>query len=389
MILDFKDIPAGNKGGDGQDQFELFGRYFLKAIGFKIIQHPNRGADRKKDMIVFGKFEGTNDIQWLVSCKHNAHSKSRHAVNEIDEPNIIDRLRINKCKGFIGIYSTIATSNLSNNLYDLKDDLISEIFDHRRIEDYIFQKVERHHLACRYFENSYNKHKDKFFNKQLSENMKTVKNNVILSEEDVLRICKTALIIIEIGRIKEKFFKLNWDKRADVLDELYQYSEHTNIKIANAVYSFLLDVVDATRSGITTKVALSVFSLTIDFFPYSEKRKDKKEIIELGYQCINIGYNIIYDSTIHRKDYNVTMYGLTILKYIYKKGKQQKLKPLTEKVNETYKEIEQVLLRQDRPDKGDSLQLVLEFKADIEERSLSFPMLSDNLMKLIYPDEKK
>jgi hypothetical protein len=390
MILDFKDIDSGNKGGDGQDQFELFSRDFLKAIGFKIIQHPSRGADRKKDMIVGGKFEGIKDIRWLVSCKHNAHSKTRHAVNDTDEPNIITRLEVNKCEGFIGIYSTIASTNLSNNLNDLKHKYKSEIFDHRRIEDYIFEKVERHHLVWRYFENSYNKNKGKFKVQQPKDNMKAAKSMTTstLTEDDVLRISMTAIILIELEKIKQQYGKSDWDIRADALGELYKYSAHTNLKIADAVYSFLSDVANGTRSGITSEVALSVFSLILDFFPYSENPKDKKKIIELGKQCANIAFSMIYDTTIHRQDYNVAMYGLTILKFIYKKGKQQKIKELIDKVDEIYIKIEETLRRPERNDLQNAKDMVKTFKEDIEEGSLSFPYLPDHLMKLIYSDKK-
>ncbi len=390
MILDFKDIPAGNTGGDGQDQFELFSRDFCKAIGFKIVQHPSRGADRKKDMIVSGKFEGTKDIWWLVSCKHNAHSKTRRAVNDTDESDLITRLVVNKCKGFIGIYSTIATPNLSNNLHDLRNKYQSEVFDHRRIEDYIFEKVERHHLVWRYFENSYNKHKDKFKVNQPKNNMKSPKSKTAttLTEDDILRISMTAIILIELEKIKQQYANSNWDKRADTLGELYKYSDHTNLKIAEAVFSFLSNVADGTRSGMTSEVALSVFSLALDFFPYSESPKDKKKIIELGNQCANIAFSMVYDTTIHRQDYNVAMYGLTILKYIYKKGKELKLKALIDKVNETYHEIEETLKRPERNDLGNAKDLVKAFRDDIEKGTLSFPYLPDHLMKLIYADKK-
>ena len=82
------------------------------------------------------------------------------------------------------------------------------------------------------------------------------------------------------------------------------------------------------------------------------------------------------------------MYGLTILKYIHKKGKQKKLKKLIDKVNETYNEIEQTLQRPERNDLGDALELIRVFKADIEEGTLSFPSLPGNLMKLVYSKRK-
>jgi hypothetical protein len=111
--------------------------------------------------------------------------------------------------------------------------------------------------------------------------------------------------------------------------------------------------------------------------------------IELVTECVKIGFSLVYDTTIYLKNYDIAMYGLTILKHIFKKGKQQKLNQIMNKVNETYNEIEQTLQRPERNDLGDALQLVREFKADLEEGSLSFPPLSDNLMKIIYSDRQK
>ena len=52
MLLDFKEIPKANTGNGDQDTFELFSRDFLENLGYEIIQHPDRGADGKKDMII-------------------------------------------------------------------------------------------------------------------------------------------------------------------------------------------------------------------------------------------------------------------------------------------------------------------------------------------------
>ena len=77
-----------------------------------------------------------------------------------------------------------------------------------------------------------------------------------------------------------------------------------------------------------------------------------------------------------------------ILKYIYKKGKHQKLKQLIDKVDDCYLKIEKKLQRPERDDLGEALQLVREFRTDIEYGTLSFPPLSENLMKLIYSEDK-
>jgi hypothetical protein len=380
MIIDFKEIPPGNKGGEGQDQFELFGRDFLEELGFKIIQHPSRGPDGKKDMIVFGSIDGSDKINWLVSCKHNVHSKTFKAVREEDEINPLERIKSNNCKGFIGIYSTIASSGWSERLLNLHNEFPSEIFDHRRIEKQIVHFPERHTLFWRYFTNSYSEYKQ-YLNDMETNNKQTVSS---LAEEDILRINKTALIIIELEKIKEKYYDANWDERENVIRELFKYSDHTNLKVADHIFTFLSDAADQTRAGMTQNVAISIFSLTINFFPYSEDDNDRDKIIELATQCVNTAFSMVYDASIYMKDYNVIMCGLTILKYIYKKGKQQNFPTLMVKVDTAYAELEETLQRRERNDLTDILDLVQIFKEDRKEGTLSFPLLTEKLHKLIY-----
>lgn len=219
----------------------------------------------------------------------------------------------------------------------------------------------------------------KLFNSPVSE----------LTTENILTTTKSAVIIIELEKIKEEYFSANWDKRSNIIEKLHKYSDHTNFRLAVDIFNFLTVAADQTRGGMTTDVAISIFSLLLDYFPYSDEKVDKEKIIELSNQCANIAFSLVYDTTIYLKNYDIAMYGLTILKYIYKKGKQNQLKQLIDKVNETYSEIERNLQRPERKDLGEALQLVREFKTDIEEGSLAFPMLSDNLMKLIYADRKK
>jgi hypothetical protein len=159
--------------------------------------------------------------------------------------------------------------------------------------------------------------------------------------------------------------------------------------VAVDVFKFLSIAADQTRGGMTTDVASSIFSSILDFFPYSDSEDDNDKTIELANECSNIAFSLLYDTTIYLKNYDIAMYGLTILKYIYKKGKHQKLQPLIDKVNETYAEIEQTLQRPERNDLGEALQLVKEFRNDIEEGTLSFSPLSENLMKLIYSDRQQ
>lgn len=160
MILDFKEIPQANKGDGSQDTFELFARDFLEILGYKIIQHPDRGADGKKDLIVLESrpgLSGISHIKWLVSCKHYAHSGK--SVADTDEPNILDRISVHDCDGFIGFYSTLPSTSLGNNFEGLKKRKTEiQSFDREQIEKILLESPQGLKLASRYFPESFRKY---------------------------------------------------------------------------------------------------------------------------------------------------------------------------------------------------------------------------------------
>ncbi|MBY0435675.1 MAG: HNH endonuclease [Cyclobacteriaceae bacterium] len=209
-----------------------------------------------------------------------------------------------------------------------------------------------------------------------------------LTTEDLLTTTKSAIIIIEIEKIKEEYFSAEWTERPSIILKLNRFLDHTNFRVAVDIFNFFSIVADQTRFGMTTDVAVSIFTLTINFFPYSNKKEDDGKIFELGNECVNIAFSLIYDSIIHLKNYNIAMYGLTMLKYVHKKGKQHKIKQLGDRVLETYKEIERMLQRVGRNDLEIALRLVREFKSDLNGKNLSFPLLSDDLMKVIIQTAK-
>jgi hypothetical protein len=80
-------------------------------------------------------------------------------------------------------------------------------------------------------------------------------NNISLTEEDVLHITKTAIIIIELEKIKEEYSNTEWEGREEVIKKLYKYSDHSNCQLAKEVFYFLSNVVEQTRGGMTPSIA--------------------------------------------------------------------------------------------------------------------------------------
>jgi len=138
-LIDFTEISS-----DGE-KWELFARDFLEEMGFFIETPPNRGADGGKDILVTEEIRGKlhrDKFRWLVSCKHFA--KSGKSVNENnDEQNILERIKGFRADGFIGFYSTVASSGLGNRLSQLKNEnqiRDYRIFDYKLIENYLITK---------------------------------------------------------------------------------------------------------------------------------------------------------------------------------------------------------------------------------------------------------
>lgn len=130
--------------------------------GSFVPQQPFRGADGKKDLIVAEVRQGNvglTVIHWLVSAKHKAHSSKVRAVNDADEPDIMDRVVSNGCHGFMGIYSTLPSTTLHNKLekYKSSGKIEVTIYDRERLENAIISNLDaqRESLFLRYFSVSY------------------------------------------------------------------------------------------------------------------------------------------------------------------------------------------------------------------------------------------
>lgn len=135
-MIDFKEIPAIGK------TWGLFDRDFLSELNFSIEVPPNRGLDGSSDITITENTKGILNkyyFKWLVSWKHFIHSNK--SVNENDhEKNILERVNSFNAVGFIGFYSTIASSGFYQRLLKLKDTgniKDYKIFDQKLLESYL------------------------------------------------------------------------------------------------------------------------------------------------------------------------------------------------------------------------------------------------------------
>lgn len=155
--LDFTEIAPAHEGAQ-RDQFELFARDVLEAFGFEILKGPDRGPDAGRDLIVRERrtgVGGTTILDWLVSCKHKAHSGN--AVFESDDRNLRDRIETHNCQGIIAFYSTVPSSTLATHFTSLEQKYPVLILDAERIESQLLGEPKGRVVAARYFPRSYPK----------------------------------------------------------------------------------------------------------------------------------------------------------------------------------------------------------------------------------------
>ncbi|GEM_PF-4385238 len=152
--INFLEIPPANTGDGYQDTFEEFAQEFLEVLGYVIEEPASRGADRGKDLVVL-ETDGESVIRWLVSCKHFAHGG--RSVSPSDEINITDRLADFNCQGFIGFYSTLASSALIERLksYKKQSRIDYKIFNRSKIQRLLVTKRQLQHLLQIYFPESF------------------------------------------------------------------------------------------------------------------------------------------------------------------------------------------------------------------------------------------
>lgn len=377
MIIDFKEIAVSNKGGQHQDLFEQFACDFLESVGYKIIRRPDRGPDGKKDLIISESRVGINGettINWLVSCKHNAHSNK--SVNDTDEQDIYDRVLKHNCQGFLGFYSTVLASSLLDKLYALRDRIEFTTYDSTRIEKELLSNNNKYRLLASYFPLSYQEYKKEKLD------IETSKINAInqfeITEEDILRITKTAIILLDIEKIKYEDYGRDWLSRGKALEKFYRFSNHSNEKVATSIFDFLSNVSLQTRSNMTSDIAGTIHSLILTFLTAYQHPNNEEEIYLNAKKCANIGFNLIYDSIVYLHNYRITEYGLSIWKYIH-----IEIPELSDFIVKQYEKIEWTLNRPNRDDLENGKEIIRIFKDDLNNNDLKFPVLPDHLYKLV------
>ncbi len=384
MIIDFKEIPVANGSEGEQDRFEQFACDFFETCQYSIEYRPSRGPDGGKDLIIKESTKHSQaELKWIVSCKHYGHSKKSVGVTE--EVSIIDRVVDSNCHGFMGFYSSSISSSLASRLNELKGRIHTNFFDNARIEKEILllNPSDRDRILHSYFPKSFSNFHQEQRKNGVGNQKKKLPSKAGNSYNDWLRASLDAAILLDIEKIKEEFIYDKWQEKTSPLFKLYRYTDYNNFLIANAIFSLSEYIVETSRSlKQQENIAGEIFSLVLTYFPPKHLITEKQSHA-IGKTCLGIGFNITYDALLYHSDYDVAKYGLLIIKFIYNEAKRNDIKLLLNNVLEIYKELENSLNRPDRKDLEIAKEFVAVFKNDLATPSLSTPILTGHLSRLV------
>jgi hypothetical protein len=304
-VLNFKEIPEAHKASGLQDTFELFARDFLLFMGYKIIVDPDRGADGGVDLIVEESRTGVGgetNVRWLVSCKHKAFSGN--SVSPTDDGNIRDRVETHDCHGFIGFYSTLASSGLSTNLEGMKSKLEYQVFDKEKIESQLIHSAKGLEIAERYFPISLNEWKTEnpqpahIFSEKSSLKCKVCEKE-LLEQDDNGVITLWKRIRTDYEREPEYFELVFWTCRGHCDDVL---SKHIRSKKLNLIdgwedisdvmmpiifIKWVMSILNEQRNGViySDEAFKNLKDFMLQVFPYVSRHlteKEKEKVKSLG-----------------------------------------------------------------------------------------------------------
>ncbi len=205
-----------------------------------------------------------------------------------------------------------------------------------------------------------------------------------LTKADILRITKTAIITIDLEKIKQEFYELdNWGKKNITLRKLFIYTDHATIEITKDVFLFLEDIASITRSGLTIECAYTIHSLINNFYPYRDKKVSKKDLKYLIRKAARVGKLIVYDASMYLEELKVVAHGLSVLKWVYQEKKYSNLDFAKQQVMEVFEWLEESIEYPEKQTTQYAKELIAIFKEDLPVDGLTYPDIPDYILDLM------
>lgn len=201
-----------------------------------------------------------------------------------------------------------------------------------------------------------------------------------LSESELLEATKSAVILVDLEKIKHKYFYSELHLREDILDELRVYKPVSTDITTIEIYNFLFEVADSVNYRSSDNFGVAIFSLVMHFFP--EETGEVDTILELS---INIGSQLVLASIFNLEDFKIGVYGLSIWKWVYLRATWRGKTETMERVKSEYVHMKNFFYEDNVKISNyeGKIQLIEIFEKDLEKAGLTFPRIPNEILKLI------
>lgn len=201
-----------------------------------------------------------------------------------------------------------------------------------------------------------------------------------LSESELLEAAKAAVILVDLEKIKHKYFYSELHLREDILDELRVYKPVSTDITTIEIYNFLFEVADSVNYRSSDNFGVAIFSLVMYFFP--EETGEVDTILGLS---INIGSQLVLASIFNLEDFKIGVYGLSIWKWVYLRATWRGKTETMERVKSEYVHMKNFFYEDNVKISNyeGKIQLIEIFEKDLEKAGLTFPRIPNEILKLI------
>ena len=204
-----------------------------------------------------------------------------------------------------------------------------------------------------------------------------------ITQEDIIDATTTSIILVEIAKIQEEYYRDVKMDRNEILTKLLVFKNHSNPRILIAVLDFLNRVVSETRSGLPSSMIVTTENIITLYFSELSSKTTKQQFFEVGKSAIEVGETIAYDSSIHSANFKSMSIGYSIIDFIHYLAKTRNIKSLEKNVYTVYEELKSQLKRPERNDLENAEKIRHIHFENIKNGKKSNPVYSQEIMQLI------
>lgn len=201
-----------------------------------------------------------------------------------------------------------------------------------------------------------------------------------LSESELLEAAKSAVILVDLAKIKYRYYQSELHLREDILDELRVYKPILTDITTVEIYNFLFEVADSINYRSSDDFGEAIFLLVMHFF--SEETKEIDTILDIS---INIGSQLISASIFNFENFKIGVYGLSTWKWTYMNAKWRGKKEIMGRIKSEYEQMKNFFYEDNVKISNyeGKIQLIEIFEKDLEKADLTFPRIPNKILKLI------